>query len=96
MGDFCLSQTSSYVRDLILRSFRFVLSMSWIYMLTFFCFPFYLDVYWDFCNPWDLLDLPRDLIHNIYSATTAGNLPYFDLLYISKYNNCLFNAGQRL
>ena len=28
------------------------------------------------------MDLPRVLIHDIYSDTIAGNLPYYDLLYL--------------
>ena len=36
-----------------------------------------------------LLYLPLFLIHGVYSATIAGNLPYFYLLCIGKYNNYL-------
>ena len=51
------------------------------------------NVYWDFWNPYDILDLARFLIHDIYSATIAVNLPYFDRLYVSKYNNYLLPSN---
>ena len=34
-------------------------------------FPFLDNIYWDFWNPYDLLDLPRALIHVIYTTDVS-------------------------
>ena len=58
-------------------------------------FTFLVNLYWDLWNPYDLLDIPRVLIHGIYWATIAGILPYLNFCMLVSIKIIYFHSGMR-